>query len=368
MDYSERHNFLESQFSLGQDCYIKDSDVNIRFFHFNSTFRPLLLNSDDELIKENTSFVYPVFYPANETKMKQAIVLLHGLNERKWNKYLTWAEYLCKKTEKAVILFPIAFHMNRSPNSWSNPHEMNYLLNLRKQKNGNDRFLTVANVALSERICEHPLRFYASGKQSLIDLEELFGTIKKGEHPLFGEGTRIDIFAYSIGAFLSQVALMADKNNLFSDSKLFMFCGGSIFSSMFGKSRSIIDSLAFDSLINYYLSEFPAIMKSVKIQDETINSFYSMIAPEWNKTEREDFFRKSQNRIRGISLAKDTVIPYDGVLKAMGEENARSQVEITDFDYDYSHEMPFPLTGKTENRLINHSFEYIFSQAAQFLS
>jgi len=44
----------------------------------------------------------------------------------------------------------------------------------------------------------------------------------------------------SIGAFLSQVVLMANQKNLFSDSRLFMFCGGSIFRSMFGVSRSIM--------------------------------------------------------------------------------------------------------------------------------
>jgi hypothetical protein len=45
--------------------------------------------------------------------------LLHGLNERSWDKFLPWAARLVESTARAVILMPIAFHMNRALAEWS---------------------------------------------------------------------------------------------------------------------------------------------------------------------------------------------------------------------------------------------------------
>ncbi len=50
--------------------------------------------------------------------------------------------------------------------------------------------------------------------------------------------------------------MMGNPANLFSDSKLFIFCGGSVFSNMKGSSRLIMDSLAFDKVYTYYLNDF----------------------------------------------------------------------------------------------------------------
>ena len=53
-----------------------------------------LSNKNDTLIPENRSFSYPVFTPGN-TKSDKVILLLHGLNERSWVKYLVWAYLAC---------------------------------------------------------------------------------------------------------------------------------------------------------------------------------------------------------------------------------------------------------------------------------
>ena len=52
------------------------------------------------------------------------IIVFHGLNEKKWDKYLPWAYGLATQTGKAVVLFPIAFHMSRAPERWSSRQEM----------------------------------------------------------------------------------------------------------------------------------------------------------------------------------------------------------------------------------------------------
>jgi len=373
MNYSQRHLELNARFKLGIDTHLDESNIDIRFFPFRSMQHTadgenISSNQSDDSIDENLSFEYPVFFPNGMQKMNKAILLLHGLNERNWSKYLTWAEYLCQETGKPVILFPIAFHMNRSPLTWCDPRSMGPVMDLRRKRNGKDRSLSFANVAFSERISENPLRFYKSGRQSVYDLAQLFENIKTGDHPLFEENTQIDIFAYSIGAFLAEITLMTNPKKLFSDSKLFIFCGGGIFRSMAGESRTIMDKRAFESLFNYYLNDFATDIKLESTRDKVFETFYSMISPERNQQERELFFKELGNRVKGISLVRDKVMPYVGVVEALGVDYAESHVAQLDFPFPYTHENPFPVSPESEKTIIDGAFTTIFSQAAQFLA
>jgi hypothetical protein len=102
-----------------------------------------ILHFDDSKIKENINFNYSIFQsykPDKEKAIKEkkkdkkkkpkkiksrgVIILLHGLNEKDWTKYLPWAKKLTESTHKTVILFPIAFHMNRAPKEWLDPKFM----------------------------------------------------------------------------------------------------------------------------------------------------------------------------------------------------------------------------------------------------
>ena len=121
-NYNKRYNTLNTHFKQGVDCHLEEPGIDIRFFRFHS------LSSDekggtvqlaDNNIIENFSFEYPVFTPSGKFRQDKAILLLHGLNERNWDKYLPWAEFLCLHTGKPVILFPIAFHINRALVTWS---------------------------------------------------------------------------------------------------------------------------------------------------------------------------------------------------------------------------------------------------------
>ena len=370
-DYSIRYNELNEVFKLGEDTRLTVTNIDIRFFPFQSNLlfykdEPVIVDHSDEEVNENLAFEYPVFIPRGIVRADKAILLMHGLNERNWSKYLTWAEYLCEKTGKPVILFPIAFHVNRSPQTWSNPRIMQNILNFRKNQLGNDRSISFANVALSQRIYNNPLLFYSSGRQTLFDLTQLLGEIKLGKHPIFKEDTHIDIFAYSIGAFLSQITLMTNLKNLFSDSKLFMFCGGSIFSSMFGVSRSIMDRLAFNKLHEYYLSDFEK--KQGLTRDNAFEAFYSMISPERSLIQRESFFKSMGDRLQGISLKQDIVIPYKGVRESLGAECTTERILLLDFSFQYSHENPFPIGTHANQTAVNDEFKNVFSQAAGFLT
>jgi hypothetical protein len=373
MKYTQRYHELASQFRFGVDTHLIPSDIDIRYFSFKSipeTEDSEFIHQDtiDEKIQENQTFEYLVFMPSRLIKSDKAILLLHGLNERNWNKYLTWAEYLCSKTGKPVILFPIAFHMNRSPAGWSNPRSLQDIMNLRKQQNGADRSLSFANVALSERITEKPYRFYSSGRQSIHDLSILFEEIKGGNHVLFKENAQIDIFAYSIGAFLAEITMMTNHHSLFLDSKLFLFCGGGIFSSMVGQSRFIMDKKAFDVLYEYYLQHFTKTFESTSATDNIFKSFNSMISSERNQPEREHFFSQFGNKLKGISLENDKVMPYHGITEAFGQNLAMNHFKRMDFSFPYTHENPFPVGGLIESTEVDKGFNTVFSEIADFLS
>ncbi len=381
MDISYRTQFLSKLFSYEKKITVDDSKQEIIPFHFTQTvgcdeicaFQKELATTGfcpitDDHIVENKSFSYTIFTPAGKNKYKDVIILLHGLNERSWDKYLTWAEYLVKETGKPVILFPIAFHMNRSPSLWCNPRQILPWVSKRKDESSDNANITFANVALSSRLSRHPLRFYSSGRESIFNLCQLVTEIKNGNHALFSEGTSVNLFAYSIGALLSQVVLLANPMGLFTDTRLFMFCGGAIFSEMNGNARDIMDKKAFEELMSYYKNDFifhrnlPASFE----EDFFEKAFKAMIRPDYMEKERESFFIQACNRIRAISLKKDIVMPTSGIIKALGKSSAKILEEL-DFPFEYSHQIPFPTNKHIQPETTNEAFYSVFSKAAAFL-
>lgn len=162
MDISLRTKQLNSLFSYDKKTELEESHLEIIPFRFTQTrgaseidefqkgltptgFCPMT----DDRIQENKSFSYAIFTPSGRKKNNEAIILLHGLNERTWEKYLTWAEYLTHTTGKPVILFPIAFHMNRTPGLWANPRAILPWVSKRKEEVANVTTPASPIVALS---------------------------------------------------------------------------------------------------------------------------------------------------------------------------------------------------------------------------
>ncbi len=370
MDILLRTQQLSSLFSEENRVALSDSDLEIIPFRFTSVenealdFHDEICQITDGAIPENNSFTYYIFAHKNQNhKRSEAIILLHGLNERSWKKYLTWAEFLAEKTGKAIILFPLAFHMNRSSSLWTNLRSLMPFVDKRKNELMEMANTTVANVVLSNRLSSNPMRFYTSGRTTANNICQLVSDIKDGKHPLFREDTSIHFFAYSIGALLAQVLLLANPRDLFSNTRLFMFCGGSIFNKMNGSSRDIIDSGANNSLQYYYTNDF---LSKTKPEDNLENAFSSMIKPDFRKNYRESFFQKAANRVRAISLKNDVVIPTEGISSALGGISSKILEEL-DFPFEYSHQNPFPMTGKMDKELLSRSFDSVFSRAAAFL-
>ncbi len=389
MEFTQKYNELKKIFALeGENIRIEGSNIQIHSIPFTSTSSLMLpsngntdltyvqeaIATNDSTIKENISFRYPVFVPKSDAPYGKAIILLHGLNEKSWLKYLPWGYYLAEKMNRPVILFPISFHMNRCPESWANPRAMMPLLSRRQGAQKID-MSTFVNVALSQRLTDEPLRFFTSGRQSAEDITSLLQTIKDGKHPFLEKDAQVDFFAYSIGAFLSQVLFLANPKGLLSNSRLFLFCGGSRFSEMYGTSRLIMDNQAFSCLRKFYIVDFLRELKTVSpfstyIRNSAFgNAFHAMISPDCLKSFRESTLQKLSEQIRVIALQKDKVIPakyiqstFEGI-----KNNVKSMVEVLDFPYEYSHEVPFPVLNTPNYLQVDQCFERVFGSVVDFL-
>ncbi len=336
-------------------------------------------NIDADLLRSKTwgndHFFYSIFLPEKFQKYNKAILLLHGLNERSWEKYLVWASYLAQNTNQPVILFPLAFHMNRSPIEWNDPRTMMKLSEQRKTYSPGLNNSSYLNAAISTRIENNPEQFFLSGMQSFIDVVRFIRSIKQGNHPNFEEDTLINICSYSIGAFLSQLLVMDNPFGLFDSTKLFLFCGGATFDQMNGISRFIIDSKAFARLKSLANVEYFAQIK--KYFDEwdipeiryTWAPLYSMTFLKEGAEMREHKLNEMGKRIYAIGLEKDKVVPPKAIISTLKgiKNNLPSHVEILDFPYPYTHENPFPIKNESFQNEVDHQFKVIFDKVATFL-
>lgn len=375
MEYTKTFNKLKSLYSINnEEIVIPGSEIKIYNIRFQSEI-PIndFSNKNDTNIIENNSFSYPVFTPA-KSESDKVILLLHGLNERSWLKYLVWAYYLALNTNSYVILFPISFHINRSPDAWKDPRKMIPLMKSRNSSFKDISMSSFANIALSNRLTEDPMRFFSSGFQTTSDITKLLSAIRNGQHQIIPSTSNINIFAYSIGAFLAEIILMGNPENLFSKSKLFIFCGGSVFSNMRGTSKLIMDSRAFNKVYNFYLNDFEKEISVKNPLTEFLKSsqigmaFRSMIDLGRFKSFREDVLATLRSQIHSITLAKDTVIPSNGVISTLRGISKKDIVEVWDFPYSYSHENPFPIFDSPLSEKVDQSFERVFSEAQAFLA
>ncbi|HWR74565.1 MAG TPA: DUF6051 family protein [Bacteroidales bacterium] len=323
-----------------------------------------------ELEQSNSDFRYYLLIPGNSSG-RGAIILLHGLNERSWNKYLQWGMRLAADTGRPVVLFPSAYHMNRSPRSWIDRHLMMPLVAARTALVPDTQLSTFVNVALSTRMSLSPQRFLLSGYQTINDLKVLIGTIRDGTHPDLPGGGPVDIFAYSIGALATQVMMLSKPSVLPDDSRVMLFCGGSAFSLMNGTSKLIMDSRAFERLMAFYL-EWPGANtdsddgRLMKIMNDTPEgeAFYAMTSLNRLKDVTGTPFMNTGGKLMAVSFESDSVIPSGAVSATL----QGADLEIWSPGYPCTHENPFPVLAGNLSDEVDGTFDRLFTTAASFLS
>lgn len=333
---------------------------------------PDILTHGDIDIAENKKFTYLIFKKAAPARAEGVILFFHGLNEHRWNKYLPWAAELLRLTGKAVLLFPIAFHMNRAPAAWGSARPMNAVSDIRRRHSPAINNSSFANAAISARIEQIPQRYFWSGLQTFDDVVRLVTEIRDGSHPLIAPNAGVDIFSYSVGSFLGQILLMADPHGYFQRSKLFMFCGGPTLDRMSPNSKFILDSDATIALHSFFSER----LETELVLDKRIAHYFGeghpagvafrlMLTYQKNKEKRERLFRQLQKQLYAVALRKDDVIPAAEVLNTLKGEyrDIGTHVDVLDFPFPYTHINPFPTTG-AQGHLVDESFNEVFTKAA----
>lgn len=367
-DYEETDPTLRALISY----YLKQSPFSERYI-FGS------LQSSDRNVQENRRFGYSVFVPGSkvgEGRFNRGILLLHGLNEKSWNKYLAWAHRLVELSGKPVILFPIAFHMNRAPSAWASPREMIQVARERQRLFGELTASSFANAALSHRLQFAPHRFLTSGLQSYYDLADLAGQVASGNHELFREGSELDLFGYSAGATLAEMLLMGNPEGRFSRSRGFLFCGGAVMDQANPISKTIMDGEAHRELSSF--------LKRLAERSETVGEcgipqviedrpevalFRSLLLTDRLRELRERVVSALGPRLQIFTMGKDRVFSPEGMHRSWQNREGKPILDLHALDppYEYSHEQPFPLRSGDLDA-VDRTFEELFETAAFHLT
>jgi hypothetical protein len=337
---------------------------------------PESLTIPDVEVSENQAFRFAVFSPIEVVRARHVIVLLHGLNERGWSKYLPWAAALCRRTGSAVVLFPIAFHINRSPRDWSGSRVMKRVSDARRVQSPAIANTSIANAAISARVQALPQRFLWSGLQTHHDLSDLLANLRGGAYPFLDPDASIDFFAYSIGAFLCQIFLMNDPVQKYVQSRLFIFCGGPTFDHLYPNSRYILDGDASLAIRRYFVERFDDELRTdarmahfTSAAHPVGYAFRSMLDSRRMQAQREKWLRMLGTRIHAVALQDDDVVPHKEVLSTLrgADHGIPAQVDVLHFPYPYSHVVPFPVAGAPAAE-VDAAFDAVIDQAAAHLA
>lgn len=406
MIYNKLHFLLKKIVNYEDDVIAIDAQSEIRNFDFNSLSYTILSGSEtyfcethkseftgsdarnlkiesidknmdipDIDIQENRKFRYHVFKPANKVKFSEVVLFFHGFNEKYWDKYLPWAKKIADDTGKLVVLFPIAFHMNRAPHLWSDSRKMFELSTHRKAVFPDIIDSSLSNVAISTRLHACPQRLLWSGLQTYYDVIQFVEDCKAGNHPLIEKDFRIDFFSYSIGCLLTEILKLTNYNNYFTDSKLVMFCGGAVFNRLSPVSKFIIDSEANMEMYNFLVEHLNSHMQKNARMQHLLGElhteglvFRSMLNYAVMREDREEWFGKIADQVLAIALEKDTVIPAYEVINTLqgSKRDIPIEVKVLDFPYDYRHEDPFP-TAEDIREEVDGAFGEVFGMVSDFL-
>lgn len=351
-----------------------ETDPKHQSYHHSNGAPNDEVNIKDIFAEDNRSFHYQIVKPKGADKVKKVVLLFHGFNERDWSKYLPWAKAISDCTGSAVILFPIAFHMQRVPSEWRNTREMFKLSENRKKEFPNIENSSLTNVAVSTRLHAMPQRVIWSGLQTYNDVLQLLKEIKKGKSQHVDKAAHFDIFSFSVGGLLAQVLKLTNHNNYFTNTKVCLFCSGATLNHQAPSSKFILDSETDKVLYSYLLNDLDQILEKdpelrhyIKGDFLAGKIFYAMLDYDKERKYREKLLKQYAHQFYAISLTKDDIVPPHEIMTTLKGKNGDIdiRVEELDFDYEYIHENPFPVMGVDSNK-VDKSFELMFKKVCAF--
>lgn len=330
--------------SANADCLLGRADYRCREHGLSFGGEPSRDVPADCGIAENLRFRYPFLRDRGEGRAapcRHVVVLLHGLNERSFTKYVPWAYQLWRATGAAVALFPLAFHVNRVARAWG--REVAVHLRRRQQVAGNEN-VHAFNAVISERLDAHPERFFWGGLQTYRDVVDLVRRVRSGSHPQIDPGARVDLVGYSAGGYLALALLLADEDGLFGESRGVIFESGAALRSTRLSSRLIVDLSAELALMKLYVrhtAKFAdARLRHWLAEHKEGRWFRALCGAESERSRLEARLRELAPRLLGLSNLNDEVVPPGAMLDTLQGLHRDTGVRVEELALGV-HENPF---------------------------
>lgn len=293
-------------------------------------------------VAENLDFRYPLLRTAGGgERARHLVVVLHGLNERSFTKYVPWAYQFWRSTGAAVALYPLSFHVNRVHRGWG--REIDVHLARRRALPRNED-VHAFNCVVSDRLDAYPERFFWGGLQSYGDVLDLVREVRAGSHPHVHPEARVDLVGYSIGGYLALGLLLLDEGGLFGDSRAVIFESGAALRATNMSSRFIIDHACEVSLMKLYV-RFTGRLANDRLSHwlrhhELGRWFRALCGDEAERPRLEARLRELSPRLLAIANRNDAVIPAPAILNTLQGLHRDTGVRVQELALGV-HEHPF---------------------------
>jgi predicted esterase len=306
---------------------------------------PTVHDPPDHLIKENAAFRYLLVRDDGARRQQRAVILLHGLNERSFSKYISWAYQLWAALRAPVVLFPLSFHINRVNPSWMLDQQQDFAR--RKALEGNQNVHRF-NAVMSDRLGTHPERFFWGGLQSYWDLVEFARLVREGKHPHISPDARLNFLGFSAGGFVALDAVVENHEGLFDGSRLALFATCAAMRDVNVSSFLIVDQMAEVALMNLYVKHMDKLRNDrlrhwmeEHPEGRWLNAFCGL---KPDRAALEVRLSQCAARILGIANTNDQVFPPGAMYNALQGVHRDIPVQMRELDLGI-HENPFSSPG-----------------------
>lgn len=299
----------------------------------------------DHLIVENNTFRFPLLREHRTggplPRHRHLLILLHGLNERSFSKYIPWAYQIWDRAGIPVAMFPLPFHINRVRREWGQEQQAMYRRRL--EVPGNE-YAHRFNAVISERLAFHPERFFWGAMQAYWDIVDLVLEIRSGRHPHFTPDARVDLLGYSAGGYVALALLLENHRDLFAGSRGVIFASCAAVRDVNLASPLILDHGAETALMKMYVKYCEKLMSPRQrhwLEEHSeahwFNAFLGLMP---DRTRLEPRLREVAPRLLAIAGTADRVMPPGAMMNALQGIRRDTGVRLLELPLGI-HENPF---------------------------